>query len=193
LISDEAWYREGWRRRISHSELNQYLEILCLCKERDQYKQKLSDEGYRPIETAKGTEFYKRFDDARRKLNSLRNVLRRRKEDQAILDFYDTIDDYDIERQLSDGAVEDLPARPALQYEFRERAAIATLLSQPLDTLKDGLAMKLRMKFRRSLIKYCNRQESRQDEIPRNTSFQLGSREDRSARGMTRTAPFSST
>ncbi|KAF2462924.1 uncharacterized protein BDR25DRAFT_247104, partial [Lindgomyces ingoldianus] len=50
-----------------------------------------------------------------------------------ILDFHNTIDDYDIERQLSGNVGMDIPTRSTVQYEFRERATIAKLLSQPLN------------------------------------------------------------
>jgi hypothetical protein len=92
--------------------------------------------------------------------------LRKRKEDQAILDFHDTIDDYDIERQLNGNGKVDLPARSAVPYEFPERAVIAKLLPQPLHELEEEQAMKLRMKFIRNLVKYCHRVESRPDGTP---------------------------
>ncbi|OCK92249.1 uncharacterized protein K441DRAFT_188551 [Cenococcum geophilum 1.58] len=148
------------------SELGRHPEILRLRAKRERYKQKISSQGYHPIDAAKGMKLYDRYDEARRRLHSLTNVLRKRKEVRAILDFHDAIDDYDIERQLSGNVGTDLPTRTAVQYEYRERAAIGTMLSQPLNELEEGHAMKLRMKFIRNLVKYCNRQESRQDEIP---------------------------
>lgn len=54
-----------------------------------------------------------------------------------------------------------------MQYEFRERAVVANLLSQPLHELEEEQAMKLRMKFIRNLVKYCHRQESRPSGTPR--------------------------
>ena len=41
---------------------------------------------------------YDRYDEARYKLYSIINVLRKRKEDQVILNFYNTINNYDIKR-----------------------------------------------------------------------------------------------
>ncbi|KAF1960418.1 hypothetical protein CC80DRAFT_544866 [Byssothecium circinans] len=40
------------------------------------------------------------------------------------------------------------------------------MLSQPLNELDEGYTTQPRMKFTRNLVEYCNRQESRQDEIP---------------------------
>jgi hypothetical protein len=148
-------------------ELDQNPEVLQLRAKREQYKQRLSSQGYCPIDSARGTKLYRRYDEAKRKLHSLINVLRKRREDQAVLDFHDAIDDYDIERQLTGSNRIELPTRPAMEYEFRERAVIANLLLQPLHELEEGQAMKLRMKFIHNLAKYCDRQESRQEGIPR--------------------------
>ncbi|KAF2179944.1 hypothetical protein K469DRAFT_715808 [Zopfia rhizophila CBS 207.26] len=148
-------------------ELDRHPKILRLRAKREQYKQKIRSQGYHPIDAAKGTKLYDCYDEAKRKLHSLTNVLRKRKEDQAVLDFHDAIDDYDIERQLNGNVRADLPTRSTVQYEFRERAVIAKLLSQPLNELEEEQAMKLRMKFIRNLVKYCTRQESRLDGTPR--------------------------
>jgi hypothetical protein len=170
-------------------ELDQHPDILQLREKRERYKRKIRSRGYHPIAAAKGTKLYDRYDEARRKLHSVTNVLRKRKEDQVILDFYDAIDDYDIEKQLSGSVGTDIPTRSAVQYEFRERAAIAKLLSQPLNELEEGHAMKLRMKFIRNLVKYCNRQESRQNGIPSKAiGLRLGSEVDQSVIGVKRGA-----
>jgi hypothetical protein len=105
-------------------ELDRHPEILRLRAKRERCKQKISHRGYRSIDAAKGIKLYDRYDEAKRKLHSLTNVLRKRKEDQAILVFHDAIDDYDIERQLKGDGMTELPTRSAVQYELRERAAL---------------------------------------------------------------------
>jgi hypothetical protein len=72
-----------------------------------------------------------------------------------------------FKRQLNSNVRADLPTRTVVQYEFRERAVVANLLSQPLQELEEEQAMKLRMKFIRNLVKYCHRQESRPCGTPR--------------------------
>ncbi|OCK88484.1 uncharacterized protein K441DRAFT_588342, partial [Cenococcum geophilum 1.58] len=52
-----------------------------LCKKRERYKQKIRSRGYYPINAAKGTKLYNRYNEARHKLHSIINVLRKRKED----------------------------------------------------------------------------------------------------------------
>lgn len=110
-------------------ELDRHPEIVRLRAKRERYKQRLRSQGYRPINAAKGTRLHDCYDKAKRKLYSLTNVLRKRKEDQAILNFHDAINDYDIERQLNGNVRADLPTRTVVQYEFCERAVIANLLS----------------------------------------------------------------
>jgi len=57
---------------------------------------------------------YNRYNKARRKLYSVINVLRKRKEDQVILNFYNAINNYNIKRQLSGSVGTDIPTRLAV-------------------------------------------------------------------------------
>ncbi|OCK91630.1 uncharacterized protein K441DRAFT_574573, partial [Cenococcum geophilum 1.58] len=52
-----------------------------LYKKQERYKRKIRSRGYYPITAAKGTKLYNRYNEARRKLNSVINVLRKQKED----------------------------------------------------------------------------------------------------------------
>jgi hypothetical protein len=146
-------------------ELDKDPRVLRFRKQRERNKQKIQSQGYYPIETAKGTSLYEHYIEAKRKLHSLTNVLRKRKKDQAILDFHNTIDDYDIETQLDDTVSSKLPTRSSVKYEFPERAVIANLLSRPLNELPEEKARRLRMEFVCNLVSYCSRMESRQDEL----------------------------
>jgi hypothetical protein len=62
------------------SELDRHPEILRLRAKRERYKQKISRKGYHSADAAKGTKLYDRYNEAKRKLHSLINVLRKRKE-----------------------------------------------------------------------------------------------------------------
>ena len=119
------------------AELNRHPAIVRLRAKPERYKQRLRSQGYHPIDAAKGTRLHDRYDGAKRKLHSLTNVLRKRKEDQAILDFHDAIDDYDIKRQLNGKVRAALPTRTVIQYEFPECAVVANLLSQSLHKLEE--------------------------------------------------------
>ncbi|OCK98912.1 uncharacterized protein K441DRAFT_541441, partial [Cenococcum geophilum 1.58] len=55
--------------------------ILQLYEKRERYKRKIRSRGYYPIDAAKGTKLYNRYDEARYKLYSVINVLHKRKED----------------------------------------------------------------------------------------------------------------
>lgn len=88
------------------------------------------------------------------------NRLRRQRLDQAILDFHDSIDTIEIDKQLNGTATPEI-TRAIVQYELHERATIVRLLSQPLDELDEAHAMELRARFIRNLVNLCHRQESR--------------------------------
>jgi hypothetical protein len=62
-------------------ELDRHPEILRLRAKRERCKQKISYWGYRSVNAAKGTKLYDWYDEAKRRLHSLTNVLRKRKED----------------------------------------------------------------------------------------------------------------
>ncbi|OCK96477.1 uncharacterized protein K441DRAFT_552179, partial [Cenococcum geophilum 1.58] len=80
----------------------------------ERYKQKIRSQGYHSINAVKGTKLYNCYNKARRKLYSIINVLRKQKEDQVILNFYNAIDDYNIKRQLSGSVRTDIPTRLAI-------------------------------------------------------------------------------
>ncbi|KAJ9654854.1 hypothetical protein H2201_008928 [Coniosporium apollinis] len=140
-------------------------KLVKLHKNRERCKKKIRDRGYYSIKAAKGTCLYARYEETNRKINNLTNTLRRRRLDQAILEFHDSIDTIEIDRQLDGINVPTTPARPILQFEHRERATIARLLSQPLDELDEASATKLRARFIRNLASLCHRHESRQYKV----------------------------
>ncbi|KAJ9641087.1 hypothetical protein H2199_005755 [Coniosporium tulheliwenetii] len=141
-------------------EVNSDPELVRLRKKRERCKEKIRDRGYYSIEAAKGTHLHTRYEEIKRKINNMTNTLRRKRLDQAILDFHDSIDTIEIDRQLNGiGAPDTLP-QTVEQYELRERAAVARLLCQPLDGLDEAHAMKLRSVFIRNLSSLCHRQES---------------------------------
>ena len=59
----------------------------------------------------------------------------------------------------------DIPTHSAIQYKFRKYAAIAKLLSQPLNKLEEEYTIKLYIKFICNLVKYYNQQKSQQNGI----------------------------
>ena len=158
-ISRDKWAPTGLTNKQKlkfQLKLNQHPDILQLYKKQEQYKQKIKSQRYHPIDTTKGTKLYNHYDKARCKLNSVTNILHKQKEDQVILNFHNAIDDHDIERQLSDSIGTDIPTHSAVQYEFYKCSAIAKLLSQPLNKLKERHVIKLHIKFICNLVKYCN-------------------------------------
>ena len=133
-----------------------------LREKRDKYRERILRTHLR-IEDAKGTALYSRYNDSKRRIHSLTNLLRKKREDEIILDFHDTIDDHDIDRQFGD-AKEQFHGRSVVKYEFRERATITRLLNEPLHGLDEIPAIKLRIQFIDNLTSYCGCVESRQDD-----------------------------
>jgi hypothetical protein len=85
----------------------------------------------------------------------LSKKLRREQLNQAIRDFHSLIDTIEINKQLDGIIPADILTRSIIQYELGKRATIVQLLSQLLDGLDEGSALKIRTKFIRNLSKLC--------------------------------------
>lgn len=144
------------------SKLDGHPEIHRLWLKRQQYRQRIHELRYRSMESAKRTKLYNKYNTAKHKLNSLTITLRKRKLNQVIHDFHNRIDDDDdINKQLEGNTGTSTLPRFGIHFEFRERAIIGRLLTRPLNELREAQAIKLRIKFIKSLARYCSRQESR--------------------------------
>jgi hypothetical protein len=166
------------RKSKLKGELDQNDDVLRLRAKQEKYNQRIPGHHQR-IEDAKGTQLYSRYDDSKRQIHSLTNVLRTKKEDQVILKSHDIKshdinDNYDVDRQF-DGADKDFTCRPVVDYEFKERATIAKLLNEPLHELKEAPAEELSMQLINSLIGYCNYVKIRQDDtyVPRKLKIKV--------------------
>jgi hypothetical protein len=133
-------------------EVKNHPELVKLREKRDRYKSK---------KKSKGTGFFKTYNSINCKINSLSKKLRRERLNQAVRDFHGSIDTIEINKQLDGIIPADILTQSIFQYELGERATIVKLLSQPLDGLDEGSALKIRTKFIRNLSKLCQRQESR--------------------------------
>jgi hypothetical protein len=129
-------------------------ELVALRNERENFKNQIYDQGYYPITTAEGTELYKRYKDAKRKISSTYQKLHRQRFDKAILDFHESVDTIEIARQLSRNTATDVLALPTVEFEIRERATVAGMLFKPFTNDK------ARTKFIHALARLCRRQET---------------------------------
>ncbi|KAI9761904.1 MAG: hypothetical protein M1840_001520 [Geoglossum simile] len=136
-------------------------ELVKLRKERDQCKDEIYGKEYNIIEAAKGTDLFGKYKAVVGKINNMSIKLRRERLDQALRDFHDSIDTIEINKQLDGITAADILTQPTIQYELREWATIAKLLSQLLDEVDEERALKIRAKFIRNLSRLCQRQESR--------------------------------
>ncbi|XTI83465.1 hypothetical protein V2W45_1464745 [Cenococcum geophilum] len=89
--------------------------------------------GYYPINAAKGTKLYNRYNEARRKLYSIINV---------ILNFHDAINNYNIKRQLNSSPLNELEEGHAIKLRIKFiRNLIKSKVDQSIVGVKRGSAV----------------------------------------------------
>jgi hypothetical protein len=129
--------------------------LATLRKERNLYKRKLHDRGFQPLSKGQGTDLYKKYEDANRKIGSTYQRLYRERLDSAIHEFHESIDTIEIAKQLSGRAAAEVLTLPAVEFELQERATIAGMLFKPFQDDKS------RVKFVQTLARLCHKQETR--------------------------------
>ena len=130
--------------------------LAVLRKERETYKRQLHDRGFNPLAQGQGTDLYKKYEDTKRKIGSTYQSLYRERLEAAIREFHDSIDTIEIARQLSGKAATEVLTLPAVEFELRERAAVASMLFKPIQDDKT------RVRFVRTLARLCHKQETPQ-------------------------------
>jgi hypothetical protein len=174
-------------------EVKTHPGLIKLREERDRRKNKIYCGKYDSIGAAKGTDLFDRYKAVERKINNMSIKLRRERLDQALRDFHDSIDTIEINKQLDGITAADILTQPTLQYELRERATVAKLLSQPLDVLSEERALKIRLKFIRNLARLCQLQESRRYAASHQKKLQLNRFEDGEIKELKRKRKLSET
>ncbi|KAF2844512.1 hypothetical protein T440DRAFT_548498 [Plenodomus tracheiphilus IPT5] len=129
--------------------------ITILRGEREVYKNQLYDQGLRPLVEGEGTDFYKKYEDTKRKIGSTYQRLYRERLYSAIHEFHESIDTIEIAKQLSGKAAAEVLTLPAIEFELRERATIAGMLFKPIQGDNS------RVRFVRNLTDLCHKQETR--------------------------------
>ncbi|KAI9784184.1 MAG: hypothetical protein M1839_002690 [Geoglossum umbratile] len=165
-------------------EVKTHSELIKLREERDRCKDEIYCRKYDSIGAAKGTDWFDRYKAVERKINNMSIKLHRERLDQALRDFHDSIDTIEINKQLDGITAADVLTQQTIQYELRERATVAKLLSQPLDVLDEERALKIRVKFIRNLVRLCQLQESRRYAASRQKKLQLNRFEDGEIKGL---------
>lgn len=126
-----------------------------LRQEREKYKKELYDQGFYPLAKAKGTLLYKKYKEVIKSISSTYQKLHRARLTDAIRTFHDSVDTIEIARQLSGKPANDVLTLPTVEFELRERAAIAGMLFKPLENDR------ARAKFVRTLAQLSHLQETR--------------------------------
>ena len=74
--------------------------LVALRKEREAYKKQLYDNGFYPLSKAEGTCHHKKYEETKRKIGNTYQRLHRERLFKAIREFHDSIDAFEIARQL---------------------------------------------------------------------------------------------
>jgi hypothetical protein len=112
-------------------EVRNHPLLVELRKERDTYKHELYGQGFRPLLQAQGTSLYTDYEATIRKIDSTTEKLRRERLKEAIKTFHDSIDAIEIEKHLSGKPATEVLTLLTPDFELRERATIANMLSKP--------------------------------------------------------------
>ncbi|KAL5405073.1 hypothetical protein PMIN06_010286 [Paraphaeosphaeria minitans] len=112
-------------------EVRNHPLLVELRKERDVYKHKLHSQGFRPLVQAQGTSLYADYESTNRRIGSTTEKLRRERLKKAIQEFHGSIDAMEIEKQLSGKPATEILTLPKPEFELRERATVANMLSKP--------------------------------------------------------------
>ena len=99
-------------------------ELIRLRERRDRYKRRLTVLGFRPLGKAGGHPDYVRYQVIGRNINSMTTTLRKKRLDEEIRLFHDTIDDLEIDRQLGGQPVAEPYIPRPKKVESPERALV---------------------------------------------------------------------
>ncbi|KAH7116690.1 hypothetical protein B0J11DRAFT_509721 [Dendryphion nanum] len=130
--------------------------LVSLREEREAYKKELYEHGFYPLSEATGTCLYNKYEKVNREIGSTYQKLQRIRLDLAIREFHDSIDTIDIARQLNGKPAAEVLTLPTVEFEFQERAFVASILFKPFENEKT------RIQFISTLAGLCRRQETRQ-------------------------------
>jgi hypothetical protein len=133
--------------------------LVALRQVREKYKQKLYDQGFRPLSKANGTRLHEKYEKVQRKIGSTYQKLHRIRLNEAIREFHDSIDTIEIARQLSGKAATEVLTLLAVEFELRERATVSGMMFKPVEN--DGV----RVKFIHTLARLCRLQETRRPKV----------------------------
>jgi len=136
-------------------EVKNHPDLVALRTERTECKVELHAQGYNPLRKAKGTDLYKKYVDTNLKAHSTYQKLHRERLAAAIREFHDTIDSIEIAKQLGGKAATEVLTLPAVEFELKERATIASMLFQPFR------GEEMHVQFVSALIKLGHKQETR--------------------------------
>lgn len=137
--------------------------LVALRQKRERYKQRLRDQGFYPLSSAKGTHLHDKYEKINKKIASTYQQLHRIRLNEAIRAFHDSIDTIEIARQLSGKAATEVLTLPTVEFELRERSVIATMLFKTIETDRT------RVRFVRILARLCWLQETRRPKSPKCT------------------------
>ena len=112
--------------------------------------------GFHSLHRAKGHPNYTRYKDFKRKINSIMTTLKKKRLDEEIRLFHDTINDLEIERQLDGWLVAEPYVSRVREFKSPERALVAKFISLSLNDSMDVEALGGKAAFIDALVKLCH-------------------------------------
>ena len=137
-----------------HPTLTEYRQKSALLLEQ------MKSQGYPTRAAAEGTELAAQYDQYKKKSSTLSKKLRSMRLQQVIKDFHDSVHIDEVNRQLNGLKASDIIAPLTASYELPERAKVARLFSQAVETTNREDLFPLRMGLVRTLAQLCTRRES---------------------------------
>ena len=134
--------------------------LLRLYQKRSKAAEKIK-QNYSTIKAAEGTSQHERYQKLLARINNKKRELRDARLEEAINDFFATINIEDVNKQLQGILPSTEVLTPStIKYELEERATVAKLFFKCHDDLKESQLFQMRMEIIRNLIILCRRQES---------------------------------
>lgn len=140
-------------------EVTQDPRLTRYVEKRKRALERIKRAGYASAPAAKDTPDGKAYDKYRKKVESVRNVLSRKRMERAVREFHETIHSKEVDQQLQGIKPVDL-TQSDMKYELPERALVAGLFSQVAEVQSREELHQLRMKLVMAIAGLCKRRES---------------------------------
>jgi hypothetical protein len=145
---------------VQKFEISRHPKILELMEKRARYVREIKDNGYPTIKAATNTWWYERQKETQAEINTMKRQLSKKWLEKTIEEFHKTVHTIEVDQQLQGIRPADILTPPTIKYELEERATVAKLLFQPLDSLTEDQILDVRIELVENLVRLCKRRET---------------------------------